>query len=217
MVIGIGAAVLTTVARSETQPDAVPLPQYEKVSDVPQAEGSLFAVLRQPRTPADSLPADTLRVFQGDDPSRGLRFGGNLDLSRSIEVSGGKGWVIPGNGMLCIIAPDPALAYGSDDAWGVGCARDTSLHTTGVPIIFGEPGAGHLNVTLLVPDGSTVSERDSSGTVTEVPVNEDGVVAGKFSGGDVLTIKDASGSASDLRLPSAVPANVRVTDTEVQK
>lgn len=41
------------------------------------------------------------------------RFGRNSDLARKIKTVTGDGWVIPGDGWLCLAMPDPVDGYGT--------------------------------------------------------------------------------------------------------
>jgi hypothetical protein len=78
------------------------------------------------------------------------RFGRNPALARSIQTPTGKGWVIPGDGFLCIAVPDPV------DGWGTTCLPTAVAAQRGLGI--GLTAANGKSVeTLLVPDGAAAT------------------------------------------------------------
>lgn len=100
-----------------------------------------FALFR--RQAASSMPAST-RSQIGTE----RRFGRNADLARRIETVGGPGWVIPGNGFVCIAVPDPV------DGFGTTCSSIRGAVDRGlwIRLASGDPdGKGYD--TVLAPDG----------------------------------------------------------------
>jgi hypothetical protein len=109
----------------------------------PQAKAA-FKLLRDvaPSQP----PADVIE--QVGSPTR---YGRNAALARKIRTATGEGWVIPGDGYLCIAIEDPGIG------WGTSCVPTAVAAERGLAI--GLTGAdGRSKETLLVPDGKSAAE-----------------------------------------------------------
>lgn len=65
-----------------------------------------FAIFRD--RPATPMPADVAE--QVGSPRR---YGRNPNLARKITTVTGDGWVVPGDGWLCIAMPDPVDGFGT--------------------------------------------------------------------------------------------------------
>jgi hypothetical protein len=76
------------------------------VAAVPADAKASFRLFRE--QPATPMPADV--AAQIGSPKR---FGRNPNLARKITTVTGDGWVIPGNGWVCIAIPDPVDSYGT--------------------------------------------------------------------------------------------------------
>lgn len=115
------------------------------VQKVDPALERAFALLRT-RT---ATPVPDALVDQFASPAR---YGRNPALARQIETVTGTGWVIPGNGYLCIAIPDPVDGYGST------CSRTEDVLRRGLYIGLrgGKVPDGQAAQTILAPDGAAV-------------------------------------------------------------
>lgn len=133
------------------------------VPDVQAAISAHFALFRD--QPATGMPADA--VAQVGSPGR---YGRNPDLAREIETPTGPGWVIPGNGYLCIAVPDPV------DGYGTTCLPTDVAAQQGLSIrLWGDLPSGKTAETMLVPDGASAVVSEPGAAAVAVPA--DGGVA----------------------------------------
>lgn len=111
------------------------------------------------------------------------RYGRNAALARQIQTVTGTGYVIPGDGYVCIVVPDPIDGYGST------CATVASVKTRGLYIGLKEgaiPEGKHAQ-TVVVPDGATAEVPGASGEATR-SAGTTGVVSGLVDIGDDITV-----------------------------
>jgi hypothetical protein len=140
---GTAASGAPTVAVSDVQPDI----------------RASFALFRD--RPASAMPEDV--AAQVGSPAR---FGRNPDLARAIKTVTGTGWVIPGNGYLCIVMPDPV------DGYGTTCEPTGAAVRQGLIIsMWGNMPNGRVAETLLVAD----EQHASAGA--DVPAADEGVTS----------------------------------------
>lgn len=100
-----------------------------------------FALFRE--RAAAKMPDDVAR--QVGSPTR---YGRNVSLARAIETVTGTGWVIPGDGYLCLAVPDPV------DGYGTTCAPTEVAVRQGLALtLSGNLPDGKAAETLVVADG----------------------------------------------------------------
>lgn len=103
-----------------------------------------FKLLRT--VPPTPMPADVAEVVGSPQ-----RYGRNPNLARQISTLTGPGYVIPGDGYLCIVVKDPV------DGWGSTCSPIADAIRRGLSIgLHGADGKG--TDTLLVPDDARAVE-----------------------------------------------------------
>ncbi|MCW2982997.1 MAG: hypothetical protein JWR63_567 [Conexibacter sp.] len=125
-----------TVAVAAVQPDAA----------------AAFKLLRT--TPPSVMPADVAEAVASP-----AGYGRNSALARAIKTATGTGWVIPGNGYLCIAIPDPGFG------WGTSCVPTAVAAQRGLSIGL-TSASGKTAETLLVPDGAGAAKIDGPVSTT---------------------------------------------------
>lgn len=158
-------------------PDAVAQPAPIGVVQPDQAEA--LSVLRRDRSAADRLPADAL-------PAAGPgRFGRNPGLARAVRTTTGTGWVVPGDGVVCLVVPDLV------DGYGTSCAPTGVVAAEGLTVgVASDDGA---SATTLAPDGATVVVEDDAGRRTREVPDASGVTRVDAEGADHLEVVTAAG------------------------
>jgi hypothetical protein len=77
-----------------------------------------------------------------------VRYGRDASLARAIDTVTGTGWMIPGDGYLCIAVPDPV------DGYGTSCVPTDVAAERGVAIsLVGNLPGDKVAETVVVPDG----------------------------------------------------------------
>jgi hypothetical protein len=99
------------------------------------------------------------------------RFGRNAALARAIATPYGTGWVIPGDGYLCLAVPDPVSGYG-ESCTSVAVAAEQGLWLR----LHGGRADGKALDTLVLPNATKVAETSRSQATTLSPTS-DGVVS----------------------------------------
>jgi hypothetical protein len=91
------------------------------------------------------------------------KYGRNAALARQIQTVTGTGYVIPGDGYVCIVVPDPVDGYGST------CSAIDDVKRRGLYIGLTEGAipAGKHAQTVVVPDGATASVPGKSGAASK--------------------------------------------------
>lgn len=103
-----------------------------------------FALFRE--KPAAVMPDDAKQQI-----GSASRYGRDASLARAIKTVTGTGWVIPGDGYLCIAVPDPI------DGYGTSCLPTEVAVRQGLALtLSGNMPNGKAAETLLVADGSRV-------------------------------------------------------------
>jgi hypothetical protein len=111
-----------------------------------------FALFRSPPSP---IPQEIAVAIASS-----TRYGRNAGLARAIQTPYGKGWVIPGDGWLCIAMPDPV------DGYGESCSPTSLAIQRGLWLrLAGDTPDAQAADVLLVPDGVTV-KKSAAGTLT---------------------------------------------------
>jgi hypothetical protein len=157
-------------------------------------QAAAFTVLNRPRTAGDAMPAEA-RAQVGNGPQSGR----NVDLSRAISTVTGRGWVIPGNGTVCLVVPDPV------DGYALACNPTERASSGGVlsMLISSEtPDVAH--VTLLVPDESSVAVTMADGKRRSLAADADGVVSATLTRAKEIVVSTPA-ATSTIAMPVAPP------------
>jgi hypothetical protein len=148
-------------------------PPTSAVSAVPPEAAAAFKLLRT--APPSAMPADVAEMVGSP-----TRYGRNAALARAIKTATGTGWVIPGDGYLCIAIADPGTG------WGTSCVPTAVAAQRGLSIGL-TSATGETAETLLVPDGASAEKIDG-------PVSAVAPVATASSKTEGVTV-DANGVA----------------------
>lgn len=159
------------------------------------ADQLAFPALRRPQTAADTMPAAV--AAQVGNPDVG---GKNVALARAIKTSAGDGWVIPGNGSICLAVPD-AAAPADDPSYGVTCNTVQWAHQHGLSILLLDTRTGRGDATVVAPDRTSVTlAKARTQSTSAVAVNADGVASVPVEEGDAVVIRTQTGGA-ELPVP----------------
>lgn len=164
------------------------------VSDVDPALVKAFPILARPRTRADDLPAGVRRRM-----TRVHTEGENVVLSRAVRTASGVGWIVPANGGLCVVVPDPALSDPTEN-WGMGCSPTSFVTTYGSLTGTFRPDRPYESTfTALVPAGGRLIVTYRDGHREALPVT-DGVATGHVTGATALAVSTPAGTRADMSL-----------------
>lgn len=146
--VGVAIGAPTGNAPNSAEPTAAPTVAVKAVSPDTVAA---FRVFRE--APPTAMPGDVSAMVGSPE-----RFGRNPALARQIQTATGTGWVIPGDGHLCIAVPDPV------DGWGTSCAPTAVAIERGLGISLTD-STGKSKETLLVPDGRRATRSPGSAVI----------------------------------------------------
>lgn len=174
----IAIAVASANASTESEPSTTEA-AATRIADVPTSAVAVvqpdiannFALFRaQGATP---MPADLAKALGSP-----TKFGRNAALARKITTPSGTGWVIPGDGFICLAVPDPV------DGYGESCTATDVVVKQGLWVgLRGDgPDAKSLD-TVLVPDGKVAVVDSGSGQST-LAASPLGVASGRDIAGD---------------------------------
>lgn len=177
-----GASGFATAAPDGVSP-AMPA-SIALATTVQPEQRSGFAVLARPRTTRDTMPADA-RAQVGNGPQTGR----NVDLSRVVTTLTGTGWVIPGNGTVCLAVPDPV------DGYGLACDKTEDALSRGVvSMMISSKTPDVARVTLLAPANSSVSVTTADGQQKPLGVDASGVISATLTGAKQISVSTAAGT-----------------------
>lgn len=146
MAAGLLAAGLASAASSSSSDNdrTAYTDQTVAVESVQPDIRTRFAIFRE--QPATPMPAKLAEQIASPH-----RYGRNADLARSIRTPYGTGYVIPGDGHLCIAVPDPV------DGFGESCVDTETATQLGlwVRLVGDGPDAKAMD-TIVMPDGTTL-------------------------------------------------------------
>lgn len=176
-IAGSAIAVATPGGSDSALEQSILGPQTTAVASVsPEIERTLSVFRTRTPTP---VPAEL--VPRVASPTK---FGRNPSLARQIQTVTGMGYVIPGDGYVCIVVPDPVDGYGST------CSTVEDIKKRGLYIGLKEGAipAGKHAQTMVVPDGATVSVPGESDNPVRRAANTTGVVSELVDIGDNITV-----------------------------
>ncbi|MEV4421075.1 hypothetical protein AB0L40_13995 [Patulibacter sp. NPDC049589] len=160
----VGSALADEAPASD--PDASVLvespAQPAPIGAVQPAQQQTLRVLRRARRASDTLPASARSVASP------ARYGRNPQLARAVTTRSGKAWVVPGDGVVCLVMPDPV------DGWATSCAPTGEVATRGLTL--GLTGTDASAAVTLVPDGATVTTTDDADRTRNVTPDDSGIV-----------------------------------------
>lgn len=193
------AAVTAAVAVGQSgERDGMPSPSSNRsvASGVQADQARNFAIFGRARTSADAMPA-AAREQVGNSRHSGR----NVDLSRAIATTTGRGWAVPGNGSVCLVVPDPV------DGYGITCPNTERAATHGLIAILVSPSEPEVaNVTMLSPRGSRIFATLENGQRRDLRADADGVISERLEGGVKISVQTRSGTNTldlpDLSMPT---------------
>ncbi len=170
-VAGSNAAGLPDPAASESPLTAQPT---VAVAQLDPALTESFALFREHR--ASAPPASVTAQVAGP-----TRYGRNPSFARRIHTATGTGWVVPGDGYLCIVVPDPVDGYGTS----CNLIEDVVRRGLAIELRGGTIPAGYAAQTRLLTD-----EQAAAATKERRPsvIQANGVASATVSVDDVHTI-----------------------------
>ena len=151
-----------------------PLP----VTSVPATTTASFAIFRDRE--ATGMPAELV-----DSLASPQRFGRNAALAREISTVEGPGWVVPGNGYVCLVVPDPEGGHATS------CNTIESARVRGVLVGIRDRNTGAGYSTTIVPDGAQATLATTSGSALRAAAlpTTDGVVSLRVTGDQQVVVK----------------------------
>ncbi|WP_157260530.1 hypothetical protein [Patulibacter minatonensis] len=183
-----GVAVVPAVAEDAPEPDPVS-PTAAQPTAIPAVQADqreTLRIFRRARTAKDALPAEAVPVASD------ARFGRNPHLSRAIDTPTGKGWVVPGDDVVCVVVPDPV------DGYGTSCAPTAVVERDGLTVgIVGDDTSAAIT---LVPDGASVSTTDDADRTTAVRPDASGVVVTDPERTDSIAVRTDNGTSETTLL-----------------
>jgi hypothetical protein len=141
-------------------------PSAQSAAGLAHAIEENFVIFRE--RPASRMPAEVAASVASPE-----RFGRNAAQAREFRTAHGSGWIIPGDGWLCIVVPDPV------DWYGTSCNTVESALIRGVTVAIRDSKTYEGYETTLIPDGSTA--KLSSGSL---PLRDDAGIVSVEVGGD---------------------------------
>lgn len=159
-----------------------------------------FPVFARERRPADEMPPLASNMLGEAELTRK-----NTALARAFESPTGTGWVIPGDGMICLALPDSVLGY------GVSCAPSERAAAHGLVLVMAEGGApAAQTVAVLLPEGSHASTGRQS-VRTRLEANDDGIAITRLGGDNEVRVVTPRGRRT-YPMPAAPPSSPSAKD-----
>lgn len=184
--VGVGGSALAAGGPADTPaavPAASPLAAPPVVGAVQPDQAAAFRVLRRPRRASDVMPTAVAERTAG--PSR---FGRNPNLSRAVETANGTGWVVPGRGVVCLIAPDAV------DGYAVTCNSTEAVADDGLTLQQVAPDES--TSTSLLPDGARVVVSQDDATADAVQPDASGVAVTDTTDAERVTVVTDEGRST---------------------
>jgi hypothetical protein len=163
--LAAGGSAIASNDPAET-PVASPSPVAASpvIGAVQPDQATAFRVLRRAQRPSDAMPAEIAASVAGPG-----RFGRNASLARAIGTPTGKGWVVPGRGVICLVVPDDAGSYGTT------CRPTSAAADEGISLQVVAPDESSSST--LVPDGARVVVSQDDATTDAVQPDTSGVAS----------------------------------------
>ncbi|MGX6448569.1 hypothetical protein ACVU7I_10955 [Patulibacter sp. S7RM1-6] len=159
------------------------------IAAVQPEQARTLAIFRRALRPSDAMPADV--AAQAASPAK---FGRNPGLARAISTPTGKGWVVPGDGVICLVMPDPVEGYGTT------CQPTAAVEARGLTLAVAEDAA--TNAVSVVPDDAAVVATTPEGTRDTLAPDASGVVTLSDEQAEAVTVVTDDGRGT-LPLPTA--------------
>jgi hypothetical protein len=199
---GAGSVALATGVPSDPvgpfEPDQRPV-----VSAVQGDQRGGFAAFARTRTAADQVPTKVREQIGNSTVS-----GRNLDLSRAVSTTTGKGWAVPGNGTVCLVVPDPPVGY------GVTCLDTGVALKQGLVAMLVTPTRPiKAELTMLAPQGSHVRATMNDGSARTLGADNDGVVSATLPGAREVSVETQSGTHR-VAIPASLPTQASGIDCD---
>ncbi|WP_022928092.1 hypothetical protein [Patulibacter americanus] len=160
-----------------------PLAMTPVIGAIEPAQAAAFQVMRRPQRPSDAMPADIAAAMAG--PSR---FGRNAGLSRAIRTPTGKGWVVPGRGVICLVVPDAAGVYGTTCQTTAAAAEDG--------VTLQQVGSDESSSSTLLPDGGTLVVTQDDASTDVVQPDASGVASADTTDAERVTVVSEDGRST---------------------
>lgn len=165
----------------------------QMAESTPSELASAFSSFKRAAGPEDALPMGAVSTING---SVNAGYGLNPSLSRLLgEAGGSKIWLVPGSTGSCLY---DALSGGAI------CASNSAVRSQGLTLLLVPVSGAQPTLVGAVPDGSTVTAKDRSGSATGIPVPDSVFRVSGYGGGD-LTIQTPSGTQV-VPIPTPAPA-----------
>lgn len=142
--LGVASAIAAVTNDQGTAPLRAKADTTAPVAEVSPDLTDNFVLFREKQ--AGQMPALVRSQIASSE-----HFGRNAALARQIDTSTGTGWVIPGDGSVCIAAPDPV------DGFGTTCSPIEMAISRGLWIRLSDGKVAHD--TLLAPDQKRVIDQ----------------------------------------------------------
>lgn len=162
-----GAASAVALAEDSPTPEITPAEANAKVTRAvasvqPQISDN-FALFRN--QPASAVPAELVEQIASPQ-----RHGRNAALARTIQTPYGTGWVVPGDGFVCIAVPTTTQGHATS------CVPTAVALKRGLWLrLVGDRADGKALDTLMVPDRTEVRVHGATDDTALVP-SSNGVV-----------------------------------------
>lgn len=164
---------------SGPSPAASPAP----IGEIQPDQAAAFRVFRRPQRAGDEIPADVAAAVAGPG-----RFGRNPGLARAVETPTGKGWVVPGRGVVCLVVPGLSGGYGTTCS-PTAAAADDGLNLQLV-------AEDESSSSTLVPDGARVVVAQDDATTDAVQPDASGMASVDTTDAERVTVITEDGRSS---------------------
>jgi hypothetical protein len=183
-VLAVGGSAIASNGPDEA-PVASPSPlaMTPVIGAIEPAQADAFRVMRRPQRPSDVMPGDIAAAMAGPG-----RFGRNAGLSRAIQTPTGKGWVVPGRGVICLVVPDTAGVYGTT------CQATATAAADGVTLQ--QVGPDESSSSTLLPDGGTLVVAQDDATTDVVQPDASGVASADTTDAERVTVVSEDGRST---------------------
>lgn len=193
--LAVGGSAIASSEPDETyapgpSPRAVPVP----IGEIQPDQAAAFRVFRRPQRPSDAIPADVAAAVASP-----ARFGRNPGLARAVQTPTGKGWVVPGRGVVCLVVPGAAEGYVTT------CNPTAAAVDDGLNLQLVSPDES--TSATLVPDGGRVVVAQDDDTTDTVRPDASGMANADTTDAERVTvITDDGRSTTPVPEPDATVA-----------